>query len=47
MIGSKLCKKTRENISTITFTQNSIIITKKTEEEITYRPTEYYWKQHL
>lgn len=46
-IRNRLSENVRENISTITFTHNSIIITKKSEEEINYRPSEYYWKENL
>ena len=47
IIANRLSEKTRKNISTITFTHNTIIITKKTEEEIKCRATDYYWKQNL
>jgi hypothetical protein len=46
-IRNRLSENTRKNISTITFTHNSIIITKKTDEEIINRPKDYYWKQNL
>jgi hypothetical protein len=46
-INNKLSKKTRNQISTITFTHNTIIITKKTNEEVNTRATEYYWKEKL
>lgn len=47
IIEHKLSQKTRQNISTITFTHNTIIITKKTEEELKYRSTDYIWKTYL
>jgi hypothetical protein len=47
LIMNKLNEENRKNISTITFTHNTIIITKKTEEEINYRSTDYYWKENL
>ena len=46
-ITNRLSEENRKNISTITFTHNTIIITKKSEEEINYRSTDYYWKQNL
>ena len=46
-IRNRLSENTRQNISTITFTHNTIIITKKTDEEIINRPKDYYWKQNL
>ena len=47
LLKDKLSEKTRRNISTITFTHNTVIITKKTSEEIDYRSKEYHWKQNL
>jgi hypothetical protein len=47
IIKDKLSEKVRQNISTITFTHNSIIITKKTQQEIEHRQIDYYWKQNL
>ena len=46
-IYGKISEKVRKNISTITFAHNSIIITKKTSDELKYRSTDYYWKQNL
>lgn len=46
-IRNMLSENNRQNISTITFTHNTIIITKKTDEEIKARQKEYYWKQNL
>jgi hypothetical protein len=47
IIQNKLFENTRENISSITFSQNAIIITKKTEEQIKCTKKDYYWKQNL
>jgi len=46
-IAERLSETTRKNISTITFTHNTIIITKKTQDEISSRSTDYYWKHNL
>ena len=50
-INNKLSEKTRKNISTITFTYNTIIITKKTTDEINDRVNDnnntYFLKQNL
>jgi hypothetical protein len=51
LINNKLSEKTRRNISTITFTHNTIIITKKTIDEINDRKNDnnhnYFCKHHL
>jgi hypothetical protein len=47
IISNKISEKTRKNISTITFAQNCIIITKKTNQEISNTHNEYYWKERL
>jgi hypothetical protein len=46
-LKNMLSETTRQNISTITFAHNSIIITKKSDEEIINRPKDYYWKHNL
>lgn len=46
-IKNMLSENNRQNISTITFTHNTIIITKKTNEEINNRSKDYYWKKNL
>jgi hypothetical protein len=47
-IADKIKESNRENISSITFFHNCIIVTKKTKEEVDfYGKREYYWKEKL
>ena len=47
IISSRISKENREKISTITFTHNTVIITKKTQQEIDHRQKSYIWAENL
>lgn len=46
-VGAEVCAETRRQISSISFGQNCIIITKKTEEEQQYNDRVYRFKKNL
>jgi hypothetical protein len=47
IISSRISNENRKNISTITFTRNTIIITKKTKQEIEHCPINYNYAKNL
>jgi len=46
-VGREISAATRQMISSVSFGQNCIIITKKTEEEYQYNDRYYRFKKHL
>ena len=46
-VGREISAATRQMISSVSFGQNCIIITKKTEEEYEYNERQYRYKKHL
>lgn len=46
-VGAEVSAHTRRQISSITFGQNCIIITKKTAEEAQYSDRQYRFRKHL
>jgi hypothetical protein len=46
-VGAEVSARTRSLISSVTFGQNCIIITKKTAEEAQYSNRQYRFRKHL